>query len=178
MKTCRFICICMLSATIFPSCKSTENTTDTHYHQELTERLDSLIRSTTLFQQSFREQQTSLIDSFRQRESYVTNHTITLSAKGDTIKEETVIREYVESDHSSEMNMQTKTQDIFIRFDSLIAVNRELQQRVDSVLQKKEKTTVVKAISVWDRLCNLLSGIGLAALCLGVYLMIQRIKKA
>ena len=74
--------------------------------------------------------------------------------------------------------MQTKTQDIFIRFDSLIAVNRELQQRVDSVLQKKEKTTVVKAISVWDRLCNLLSGIGLAALCLGAYLMTQRIKKA
>lgn len=133
-------------------CKTTtssEQTIDYRHMARLTERMDSLIHSTSTWQQSIYEKQTSLVDSFKHSEVRDTSHTIFLGAKGDTVKEKIIIREYIESNHSSQENTQELREEFLKQNDSIIAANKTLSEKVDSFMQSHNKETVVEKEVPW-----------------------------
>lgn len=128
-------------------CKTTtssEQTIDYRHMARLTERMDSLIHSTSTWQQSIYEKQTSLVDSFKHSEVRDTSHTIFLGAKGDTVKETIVIKEHIEREHTSSESTQELREEFLRKTDSILSVNKELSEKMDSVLHSHQKTAVVK----------------------------------
>lgn len=138
------------------SCKSvssTEQTIDYRHMVRVSEKMDSMIHATSTWQQSLYEKQTSLVDSFKHREVRDTSHVIFLGAKGDTVKEKIIIREYIESQHSSSESTQELKEEFFKQTYSLLQVNKELSEKMDSVLNSHNKETVVeKKPSLGDKL--------------------------
>jgi hypothetical protein len=137
-------------------CKTTtssEQTIDYRHMSRLTERMDSLIHSTSTWQQSIYEKQTSLVDSFKHSDVRDTSHTIFLGAKGDTVKETIVIKEYIEREHTSSESTREHWEERFRQTDSLLQVAIEKQAETDSILQSHNKETVVeKQPSLGDKL--------------------------
>ena len=131
------LCGCKTTATM-------EQTIDYRHMARMTERMDSLIHSTSTWQQSLYEKQTSLVDSFKHSEVRDTSHTIFLGAKGDTVKETIVIKEYIEREHTSSESTQELREEFFRQTDSILSVNKELSEKMDSVLKSHQKTSVVK----------------------------------
>lgn len=128
-------------------CKTTtssEQAIDYRHMARLTERMDSLIHSTSTWQQSIYQKKTSLVDSFKHSEVRDTSHTIFLGAKGDTVKETIVIKEYIEREHTSSESTQELREEFFRKTDSILSVNKELSEKMDSVLHGHQKTAVVK----------------------------------
>ena len=134
------------------SCKtttSTEQTVDYRHMARISERMDSLFRATETWQKSVYEKQTSLVESFKNSEVRDTSHTIFLGAKGDTVKETIVIKQYIESNHSSQESTQELREEFFRQTDSIIALNKTLSEKVDSFMQSHNKETVVEKEVPW-----------------------------
>ena len=152
------IVMVMVMAVCMTGCKSVESqeqTTDYRHIARLTERMDSMMRSTSTWQQSLFEKQTSLVDSFKKSEVRDTSHTIFLGAKGDTIKETIIIREFIEREHSSQESTQELREEFFRQTDSILQANRQLSEKVDSALHSHNKETVVEKQEPWyERLFN------------------------
>lgn len=153
---------------LFGSC-STKKSVETDYQYrhitELTERMDSLIHTTSTWQQSVYEKQTALVDSFKSSEVRDTSRTYFLGEKGDTIREKIVIREIIEREHSSQESTQEFQQEIFKQTDSLFKSNQVLQQKVDSLLHDHNKMSVVEKKAPWyERLWDYLEKILLVIL--------------
>ena len=114
------------------SCRTTsttEQTVDYRHMLRVSEKMDSLIHATATWQQSIYQKQTSLVDSFKQKEVRDTSHTVFLGAKGDTVKEKIIIREYIESNHSSQESTQELREEFLRQTDSLIAINKALSEK-------------------------------------------------
>lgn len=129
--------------------KQSESTFDYHLIERMMERTDSMIHSTATWQQSIFKQQTSLVDSFKSREVRDTSHTYFLGAKGDTIKEKVIIREYIEKEHNLQENTETYWEERFHKTDSLLQLSLEKQNTTDSLLHAYQKTTVVEKQAPW-----------------------------
>ena len=143
---------------LFGSC-STKKSVETDYQYrhitELTDRMDSLIHTTSTWQQSVYEKQTALVDSFKSSEVRDTSRTYFLGEKGDTIREKVVIREIIEREHSSQESTQELREEIFKQTDSLFSSNKVLQAKVDSLLHDHNKATVVEKKAPWyQRIMN------------------------
>lgn len=165
-----FMCSCK-------SVSSTEETIDYRHMARITERMDSMIHATSTWQKSLYEKQTSLVDSFKQKEVRDTSHVIFLGAKGDTVKEKIIIREYIESQHSSSESTQELKEEFFKQTDSLLQVNRQMETKMDSLLQSHNKETVVeKKPSLGDKLKWFAGGIVLTIIG-GIACMTAFIKK-
>lgn len=138
------------------SCKtttSTEQTVDYRHMMRVSEKMDSLIHATATWQQSIYQKQTSLVDSFKQKEVRDTSHTVFLGAKGDTVKETIIIKEFVEREHTSKESTQEYWEEKFRQTDSLLQVAIEKQSETDSILREHNKETVVeKKPSLTDKL--------------------------
>lgn len=148
----------MIAFMLFALCgcatkKSTESTIDYSRMERISEKMDSLMHSTKEWQQSIFEKQTSLVDSFKQSEVRDTSHTVFLGAKGDTIKEKIIIREYIEREHTSKESEKEYYQEMYKRTDSLLQVTNSKVEKMDSVLSSHEKNTMVeKQPSIFDKL--------------------------
>lgn len=141
-----FMCSCKTTS-------STEQTIDYRHMARLTERMDSMIHATSTWQKSLYEKQTSLVDSFKHREVRDTSHVIFLGAKGDTVRETIVIKEYIEREHTSSESTQEYWEERFRQTDSLLQANRSMEAKMDSVLNSHQKTAVVeKKPSLTDKL--------------------------
>lgn len=162
-----FIIAAMIVCTMC-SCKSvssTEQTIDYRHMARLTERVDSLIHSTSTWQQSLYEKQTSLVDSFKQSEVRDTSRIIFLGSKGDTVKEVVTIYKERIIEHTTQESTQEYWEERFRQTDSLLQVAIEKQAETDSVLQSYHKETVVKEKpSVGDKLKWFAGGIVLSIL--------------
>lgn len=137
---------------LFASCSTKSMVENDVSYQKLTEatsRIDSLIHTTSTWQQSIFQQQTALVDSFKSKEVRDTSRTVFLGEKGDTIKEKIIIKEYYEREHSSSESTQEFQQEVFKQTDSLFRSNEILQQKVDSLLHTHDKTTVVEKEIPW-----------------------------
>ncbi len=124
--------------------RSTESSIEMHRMQLMTERMDSMMHATKEWQQSIFKQQSSLVDSFKNSEVRDTSRVIFLGEKGDTIKEKTIIREYIEREHTSSENTETYWEERFQKTDSLLQVSLAKQEKTDSLLQSYKKETVVE----------------------------------
>ena len=153
IATCVLCLLCGCKAV-----ESTEQTIDYRHMARLTERMDSMMHATHTWQQSIYEKQTALVDSIRLSEVRDTSRTIFLGQSGDTIRERIIIRERVERDHTSQESTQEQYTEILRQTDSLIAVNRSLSEKVDSLLHLREETAVVTQQAPWYE--RLLDGIG------------------
>ena len=155
---------------------STEQTIDYRHMTRISEKMDSLIHATATWQQSIYQKQTSLVDSFKQKEVRDTSHTYFLGVKGDTVKEKIIIREYIESQHSSQESTQELKEEFFRQTDSIIAINKELQEKVDSALHEHDKETLVeKEPSLGDKIKWLAGGIVLAIIgCFALFMAFIR----
>ncbi len=125
--------------------------TDTQYQHitELTNRMDSMFRSTSTWQQSIFEKQTALVDSFKNSEVRDTSHTVFLGEKGDTVKEIIKIKEIVEREHSSSEKNEAWYSEITKQTDSLLHSNQVLSSKVDSLLHIHDKETMVEKEASW-----------------------------
>lgn len=133
--------------------RSEESTVDRRFMTELDAKMDSLISRTSTWQETFLTRQTSIIDSFRRSEVRDTSHTVFLGAKGDTVKETIIIRQFVEKEHSSDTKETEQLVERFRRTDSLLQVSLARQEKTDSLLHEYQKTTVVeRQLTLWERL--------------------------
>lgn len=144
--------------------KSTESTIDYSHMERIQEKMDSLMHSTKEWQQSIFEKQTSLVDLFKQSEVRDTSHTVFLGAKGDTVKETIVIREYVEREHSTKESEKEYFEERWHKTDSLLQVSNSKIEKMDSILHEYKKDTVVeKKPSHMEKLTWLVIGALIAA---------------
>ena len=123
-------------------CRSTkymESNNESHRMTELFDRMDSLFRYTSTWQQDIYSKQSSLVDSFRQNEKRDSSHTVVLNEKGDTVRERIVIYHEVEKDHSSEKEESEMWMHRFERVDSMLQMSIEKQERTDSLLSEYKK---------------------------------------
>lgn len=156
-------------------CKSVNNVernTDSHNVSELMNRIDSLMYSTSTWQQSIYEKQTKLEESFHQSEVRDTSRTIFLGAAGDTIREKTII--YVE--RNSEQKSSEKTteywEEKFRQTDSLLQIAIEHQEKTDSLLKDHQKVTVIEKKESWtDRALKNIGWITTVALIIIILLL-------
>ena len=148
--------ILLLVLIVFSGCaskKSVETTEELRSHAELSQKMDSLIRSTATFQRDLFQRQTSLVDSVRQSERRDSSHTVTLNEKGDTIRERIVIYREIEREHSTEKEEKEFWQQMLQQRDSLLQVITEKQEKTDSLLRDHQKEVVVeKKPGLVDRL--------------------------
>ena len=124
--------------------RSVESSIEMHRMQLMTERMDSMLHATSVWQQSIYEKQSTLVDSFKHSEVRDTSRVIFLGEKGDTIKEKTIIREYIEREHTSSENTETYWEERFQKTDSLLQVSLSKQEKQDSLLQSYKKDTVIE----------------------------------
>lgn len=157
------------------SIKSVESTTESHKVSELVEKMDSLVAKTSKWQQDIYQKQTSLVDSFKQKEKNDSSHVIIVNEKGDTVRERIEIHHYVEREHSSEKNESEIWIQKFREVDSLLKVSLDKQAVTDSLLKEHNKETVVeKQLTFWQRIKQSLGG--WAILISTVLLLIMLVK--
>lgn len=161
------------------SCTTTRNTEqeiDYRHMARITQKMDSMIHATSVWQQSLYEKQSSLVDSFKQSEVRDTSRIVFLGAKGDTIKEKIVIREYIEREHSSQESTQELKEEFFRQTDSLLSVNKTMEAKMDSLLREHNKDTVVeKKLGLMERLKWI--GIGVLLSLIGAFAAITAYMK-
>jgi len=148
------------------SCRSTkefETTNENHKVSELVDRMDSLFRSTSAWQQDIYSKQSSLIDSIKERERNDSSHTVVINEKGDTIKETIIIERYIEKEHSSEKEESEMWMHRFEKVDSMLRVAVDRQERTDSLLREYEKV-MEKQLTKWQQFCVDYGGIALIVL--------------
>lgn len=124
--------------------RSTESSIQMHRMALMTERMDSMLRSTEIWQQSIYMKQQSLVDSFKHSEVRDTSHTIFLGAKGDTVKEVITIYKERVIEHTTDSKESESWQERFRQTDSLLQVSLAKQEKMDSTLQLRQKETVVE----------------------------------
>jgi hypothetical protein len=128
-------------------------TVEDHSYSKMTEMVDSLMRSTTSWQNDFLLRQTSLIEKLSQKEKNDSIHFVTLNEKGDTLKEKIVIYKEVSKDHSTERKEIELLISQYKRIDSLLNVSLVKQAETDSLLRAKETVVEVPAqLSWWQSL--------------------------
>ncbi len=146
---------CMTLLFVLCSCttqRSTESSIDIHRMSVLTQLMDSMLHATSTWQQSIYQKQTALVDSLKQKEVRDTSRTVFLGANGDTVKQTTIIREYIERDHSTKESEKEYWEERFRKTDSLLQVSLAKQEKMDSTLQLRQKDTVVERnLSWWDQ---------------------------
>ena len=124
--------------------RSTESNIDVHSIELMTQKMDSMLHATSTWQQSIFQKQTAIVDSFKQREVRDTSRTVFLDEEGKIIKETVVIKELVESDHSTKESEKEYWEERFRKTDSLLQVSLAKQEKMDSTLQLRQKDTVVE----------------------------------
>lgn len=124
--------------------RSTESNIDVHSIELMTQKMDSMLHATSTWQQSIFQKQTALVDSFKQREVRDTSRTVFLDEEGKIIKETVVIKELVESDHSTKESEKEYWEERFRKTDSLLQISLAKQEKMDSTLQLRQKDTVVE----------------------------------
>lgn len=144
-------CVVVCVAFLMCGCRTVgESVTDVGNHQELTERMDSMMRQTSEWQKEFLMRQTSIIESMKERERNDSSYSVTVNEKGDTVRERIVIVREVEKDHSMEREQYDVLMSQYNRIDSMLRVASEKQARTDSVLQEREKV-IEKQVSLRER---------------------------
>jgi uncharacterized protein YceK len=155
--------------------KSEESTTDQRFVTELNAKMDSLIHRTSTWQETFLSKQSSIIDSIKHSEVRDTSHTIFLGAKGDTIKETVIIRQYIEREHTTDTKETEQWIERFRQTDSLLQVSLDRQEKTDSLLHEYQKTTVVeKQLSLWERIKMNFGGFALIVLVIFIFVVCFR----
>lgn len=152
------------------SCRSTravehgESNTGIADIAALTSRMDSMLHVSIDWQRQIYSKQTALTDSFSNREVRDTSRVIFLGIKGDTVKEKTTI--YIErnTEHSSSHREEEFFQEQSRKVDSLAHMVTKNQQLLATLLQIREKDTVVKeeTMTAWEKVKWMLAGIGLS----------------
>ena len=167
---------------LFSGCRSVkeaETTSENHRMSELVEKMDSLFRNTSIWQQDLYSKQSSLIDSFRQNEKRDSSHTVVINEKGDTIKERIVIYHEVEKDHSSEKEESEYWMHRFEKVDSMLQISLDKQEKTDSLLREHEKI-IQKQPTKWEQFRLDYGGYAIALIIIlliyAVYRLVRKFK--
>ena len=167
---------------LFSGCRSVkeaETTSENHRMSELVEKMDSLFRNTSIWQQDLYSKQSSLIDSFRQNEKRDSSHTVVINEKGDTVKERIVIYHEVEKDHSSEKEESEYWMHRFEKVDSMLQISLDKQEKTDSLLREHEKI-IQKQPTKWEQFRLDYGGYAIALIIIlliyAVYRLVRKFK--
>lgn len=126
---------------------------ESHAYSLMIERMDSLVHSTSVWQQDFTSKQTSIFESLKQKEKNDSSHTIVVNEKGDTVKETIYIYREIEKESSVEKEEKEMWMHKFQQIDSLLQVSLAKQAETDSLLQQKQTVVEMPAeLSWWQRL--------------------------
>lgn len=170
-----FIAISILCCLI--GCRSTstiEKEKEISRVYQLTDMMDSLLKSTSRIQQDFYQRQTSLIDSIRQMERNDSNHLVVVNEKGDTVKEKIIIERVIERERNTESKESEMVIHLQSQVDSLIRLSSENKELIDSLLKEHNKeTVVVKEPSLWQKIKSAVGGyaIVLSIILIGIYVL-------
>jgi len=154
-----FVVVSILCLTGCKTVKSAESETEYHRISALTDKMDSLVKSTATWQQNIYEKQSSLIDSIREKEKNDSSHTVIINEKGDTIKETIIIERVVEKEHSTDSKESELVIQLQSQVDSLIRLSVENKVLTDSLLHEHNKETVIeKQLTFWQKIKKSLGG--------------------
>lgn len=163
---------CIFCLTGCRSTSSVETSHEIHNVSELVEKMDSLVSKTATWQQDIYQKQTSLVDSFKQKEKNDSSHSVVVNEKGDTIRERIEIHHYIEREHSSEKSESEIWMQKFHEVDSLLKISLDKQAVTDSLLKEHNKETVVeKQLSLWGKIKQSLGG-GAILICSVFFILI------
>lgn len=144
-----FLLLFMLCACSAPK----EFESESHAYSLMIERMDSLMHSTSVWQQDFTSKQTSIFESLKQKEKNDSSHTIVVNEKGDTVKETIYIYREIEKESSMEKEEKEMWMHKFQQIDSLLQVSLDKQAETDSLLQQKQTVVEVAAdLSWWQKM--------------------------
>lgn len=164
------------------SCRTVDNHesyAERHRLESVLNRMDSIWQQSQTVQQDTSWHETFIKELQSIKERNDTNRTVVVDSTGKVIKETvTIIREREvnsEKDRLEREGMMHRLE----KMDSVLAVNTLQTQRIDSLIQEKNKTTVIKEEQPWYRkmwngLKTLLVGIVIGAVLLGIGLALTK----
>lgn len=148
-----FIALSLLTMCGCRSTSTIESNTELRSMTQLTDRIDSLLRSTASWQQNIYNRQSSLVDSIRQWEKNDSSHVVVVNEKGDTVKERVEVHHYIERDHNSESKESETIVHLQSQVDSLIHITNESKALTDSLLREHSKEVIKeKELTLWQRI--------------------------
>ena len=150
-----------------------------HRLESVLNRMDSIWQQsqTTVQDTSWHETVIKELQSIKERND--TNRTVVVDSTGKVIKETvTIIREREvssEKDRQEREGMMHRLE----KMDSVLAVNIEQTQHIESLMKEKEKTTVVEKQEPWYKklfggMKTMLLGIVIGAVLLGIVLSLTK----
>lgn len=131
--------------------KESEYVKENKSYVELTNKIDSMNRQTSVYLQDLMAKQTSLVDSFRNSQKKDSTHIVVVNEKGDTVRERIVIYKEVQTDHSKQKEEKEYWMRMFKRNDSVLSVIIDRQARTDSLLRERDKVSE-KQLSKWQQM--------------------------
>lgn len=136
------------------SCSTIKQTsTEKHDVSQLTEMMDSLMKTTKIWQKDFIERQMSIFESLKEKEKNDSSYSVVVNEKGDTVKEKIVIYHEVEKERVTEKEMYEMIVQQYNRIDSLLNMSIKNQEKSDSLFKEKEKEKEVPAeLNWWQKL--------------------------
>lgn len=171
MKVGFFVCLVGLVGLV--GCRSvteSQSTVDYSAMRQIVERMDSMTRVSQREYLLQIGQISQKVDSVKSSEVRDTSRTIFLGQQGDTVRETVIIRERIEREYSSQESTQEWRWELERVTDSLFAVNKTLESKMDSLLHEHEKNTVVEEKAPWYE--RMLDGVGRMVLCVVVGILI------
>lgn len=153
--------------------KESEYVKENKSYVELTNKIDSMNRQTSVYLQDLMAKQTSLVDSFRQSQKRDSTHVVVVNEKGDTVRERIVIYKEVQTDHSKQKEEKEYWMRMFKRNDSVLSVIIDRQARTDSLLRERDKVSE-KQLSKWQRMKVEYGGWAMAMLVLTIVLSVTK----
>lgn len=169
--------VVLFSAFLFCGCSTIrEYENENHSYMRMFERMDSMMRSTSLWQQDFMSKQTSIFESLKQSEKNDSSYTVIVNERGDTVKERIVIYHEVERESSVEREEKEMLMQRLRQIDSLFQVQFEKQAETDSLLKQEKKVVEVPAkLNWWQKLRIILGNFVLMfAGCVVLYQIIKK----
>ncbi len=169
--------VLLIGVTLFLlcSCKSTstiESNTEIQKVSQLTERMDSLLRTTASWQQDIYTKQSSLVDSIRQMERNDSNHVVIVNETGDTVREVIRIERVIERERSTESQESETVVHLQSQVDSLVRLTTESKAMTDSLLREHSKEVVVEKKPSFGEKMKWLGG-GVALALIGVFAVVS-----
>lgn len=159
--------------------KEKESFSEEHLIESMVSRMDSLVSKSALVQQDTSWHETFIRELQQIKEKSDTSHTMVVDTAGNVIKETIIInntREITNEKYEREMEGLMHRVE---KMDSVLAVNAQQTQRIDSLVREQSKQTVVQKQEpwykqAWNNLKMILTSVVVGMILLAVVLVLTR----
>lgn len=155
-RTLIWLLVMIVAVALFSGCKTVtkqESHLESHRFESLIERMDSLIRNSSVVEKDSSWHETVIKELKSIKEKSDTSHTVVVDSAGN-VKKETII-----INNTKEVSSERDRQEIIglrhslEKLDSTVSVQNKQISNMESLIQQSNKEkTVEKQLSLWDRI--------------------------